>query len=229
MANWRAFQGQQWKFTGGLQQVAGKQWFNHKFHNKGHIRINIANLGWDRAFAKLTEIPKSVQISLRSATTKNTKEVWELARRNVPHFLETNRLYNSIAIVDVKQRGADGWMTTVEADMPYAHFVEMGVHTWGADFGARQRAMGFQHQGAHYLRRASEEYAPQAHADFNKAVQHGINRAISVAKRGYSREKLDFNTATSRKAFSFAKRAGNIINSSSSGSVPPLTMEMLGL
>ena len=188
----------------------------------------------------MQNIPRKVKTKLRAAMHSNADELRELAQQYVPHGLETDALHDSIQTVEA---GPTGMLFTVEANTPYAHFVEMDVHpSYGSAnnamarnpgttvFGARQGAP----QGPHYMRRATEDYAQQAHSNVRDAMNRAIREAIAQASASYSGHGLDFDTKQGALAFGWGKRAAGsrfaeIAASTAEGGISPLPMDLGGM
>jgi len=198
MATYRTFQGRGYQFVKGLQQSTG---------NRGLIRMSVSSVGWDKAYSRLRAIPPNIKLTLKQASNKNARRVAEVAREYVPHGQETDKLQDSIEAVGVQDKGAAGIVSTVRANTPYAHFVEMDVHPsytdWNAAtvFGRRQGGLP---QGPHYMERAMADTFQESQATMYKAVTKGIKMALKMAttKRG-----LDFATGKGAKAAAFVSSA----------------------
>lgn len=227
------FQGRKYLFTRGVQQGIG---------DRGLLRIRVQNMGWDNAYAKLTNIPRVVRTRLQGALQANADRVVSVAKEYVPHGRETNLLYDSITRKAVG--GPNSLAYTVIADTPYAHFVEADVHTsysrktrWtvksgptiaGSVFGARQGPP----QGPHYMQRATEDTEVESHNNVRSAFNRAIAEAVSSA-RGSGKGGLDFDTKVGAQSFAFAKAGIDIgldspISRSGGGDLSPLDMALGG-
>ena len=224
MYSYRTFQGRGYRFTKGLQQSYG---------NRGLIRMSVSSVGWDKAYSRLKAIPPNIKLTLKQASNKNARRVAEVARKYVPHGLETNNLYNSIEAVGVQDKGAAGIVSTVRANTPYAHFVEMDIHpsykgnmNAAPVFGRRQGAP----QGPHYMERAMADTLQESQATMYKAVTKGIKMALKMAT---TTKGLDFVNGKGAKVAAFVSSAldtGMTIGVPTEFGIAPLqSMELGGL
>ncbi len=226
-----------------LQGVAGLQQRSAKGFG-GHIRIGVASVGWDDKISKLKNIPIKVEQMLRKTSKLNAERMAELAKEYVPHGLETDRLLESITAVPVEGKKYKDIAYAVEADTPYAHFVEMDVHPsygarrnaakvnrWGTVFGARQGDP----QGPHYLERAMTDMSQEAQDSMADAINKGIDMGIRSARRGFSSKRMDFSTHKALNAYLFVESAVKAGFSPpepkymASGGLNPLDAELRGL
>ena len=239
---WGTFRGRRWWYEKKLRQ---------HLDDVGRIQIAVKSVGWDRRYAQIAAIPRTTQTMLRSAIRDNAEMVADKAREYVPQGLETDDLLKSIKAVGVNVVGAHGVMSTVQADTPYAHFVEMDVHPSygkkflpsGVDynwpiknpgitvFGARQGPP----QGPHFMQRAAEDTEQQSHLNIKRAIQKAITHAMATAKAGYNVGRMDFDTRVSRNAYAFAHSAAKAVGTFENTArrygetLHPLDMEVRGL
>ena len=225
MAVYGTFRGRGGRFVGGLGQ-SGRV--------PGHIRISVASMGWDKVYSRLTAIPPRVKNTLKRASNQNANMVADIARENAP---ELNRdLRDSIKATLAQDKGTGGWMSTVTANTPYAHFVEMDAHPSYKWNGFPPSVFGDSPgqgppQGSHYLARAMAQTNAQSQLNINNAVNMGIQQALRTAttKRG-----LDFTTKRGQTVAPFIKSAiasGMTIGVADTfgGIVPIQSMELEGL
>jgi hypothetical protein len=201
----------------------------------GVVQIHVNSIGWDAVYARLRSIPPSVQISISAAMRKNAKSVAETARENAPE--DTGALRESIQEVPT----ANPLMWTVEANTPYAYFVEDDIHTSYLKNGppppsvfGRREDQG-PPQGAHYMARAIADTETASSEAMEAAVAVGIGKALAMATRGNG-ANLDFKTGRARGAFDFLKsayKAGMQVGYAEGGGawshVTPLDMAIRGI
>jgi hypothetical protein len=171
----------------------------------GVVQIHVNSMGWDKVYARLRSIPPSVQISISAAMRKNAKSVAETARENAPE--DTGDLRESIKEVPTE----NPLMWTVEANTPYAYFVEDDIHTSYLKNGPTPSVFGDspgqgEPQGAHYMARAIADTEKASNEAMEAAVAVGIGKAMTMATRGKG-ANLDFKTGRARGAFDFLKSA----------------------
>jgi hypothetical protein len=198
----------------------------------GLVQIHVNSIGWDKVYARLRSIPPSVQISISAAMRKNAKSVAETARENAPE--DTGALRESIQEVPTE----NPLMWTVEANTPYAYFVEDDIHTSYTINGPPPPSVFGDSedqgppQGAHYMARAIADTEKASNEAMEAAVAVGIGKAMTMATRGKG-ANLDFKTGRAKGAFSFLKSASSagfgVPSVNNGGEITPLDMAIRGI
>jgi hypothetical protein len=204
----------------------------------GVVQIHVNSMGWDKVYARLRSIPPSVQISISAAMRKNAKSVAETARENAPE--DTGLLRESIQEVPT----ANPLMWTVEANTPYAYFVEDDIHTSYVINGPPPPSVFGDSedqgppQGPHYMGRAIADTETASSDALWTAVSVGVAKALTMAsnaskgKDGLPGVNLDFKTGRGRGAFSFLKSASSVglgvPSVNEGGEITPLDLAIRG-
>jgi hypothetical protein len=218
-------------FSGGKYSLASKVKGLLNPAN-GVVQIHVNSMGWDKVYARLRSIPPSVQISISAAMRKNAKSVAETARENAPE--DTGLLRENIKEVPT----ANPLMWTVEANTPYAYFVEDDIHTSYIINGPPPPSVFGDSegqgppQGAHYMGRAIADTETASSDALWTAVSVGVAKALTMATRGNG-TNLDFKTGRAKGAFSFLKSASSagigVGSVNEGGEITPLDMAIRGI
>lgn len=199
----------------------------------GLVRMSLTSVGWDKVYNGLRNIPPSVQISIAAAMRKNSGNVADVARENAPE--DTGALRESIQDVPTD----NPLMRTVEANTPYAYFVEDDIHTSYLRNGPPPPSVFGDSpgqgdpQGAHYMARAIADTETASSAAMDVALQNGILKAIAMASRTYQ-GGLDVRGSRAAGAFDFLKSVNSVGVGIPSASgvrteISPLDMALRGI